>query len=338
MTPTEVGNIVYRILSGVVMCSVGGVTYYIRPPNIMSLYHSTEIYKNVLYEESFENSSIDIRTVNRLINNPNIDKEIEILRQRQDDVKVDMYNSYTDSTSIARLRNLLNMITDKLNTLYCDKHRYDHMTPGGIASSACSHFILSETIYCEDDTRLITGNYEDAEYTLIDKIMGAYLDSQLDAKKMREVARSDTWRSYWNINKENIFGKPALELTDEQRGLIGYSKLYDNVHESSDCPPQEIIDDDDMLDGWLIKKRRERERESNERALESKLAKHSNDTEVFLPASSKEDIKKIEALNTATAQMQRKQRDRIIQQRGQVSELEFPDVQIDILNKQSEGR
>lgn len=338
MSKTNISSAVYRLLSGIVTCKIGIDIFYIYPPSIDTLCRSVEIYKEVLYTESFQDGGPSINQLKNLIGSPDIDKQIAVLADRQDDIKIDMYDAYGNSKTLNTLRQTIRMVRSKLDVLYEVKHRYDHLTPEGIASSVRSQFLLVETIHNSKHEKLFSCSFDNADYIFLNRIMDAYVDAQLSHDTIRSVARSDTWRSYWNINKLEVFGRPPIELTDEQRALVGYSRLYDSIYESADCPPNDIIEDDDMLDGWLIKRRKERERDANEKALESKLAKHSNDTEVFLPASSKEDIKKIEELNTTTAKMQKKQRDRIIQQRGQVSELEFPDVQIDILNKQSEGR
>ena len=38
----------------------------------------------------------------------------------------------------------------------------------------------------------------------------------------------------------------------DQKNILILSRMYDNVQESLDCPADDIMQDDDMLDGWFI--------------------------------------------------------------------------------------
>jgi hypothetical protein len=71
------------------------------------------------------------------------------------------------------------------------------------------------------------------------------------------VARTDPWRGVWAARRAEagVFGKPACDLTDEQRSVVGWSLLYDGARECPDCPPDDVLTDDDAFDGWLIKRR-----------------------------------------------------------------------------------
>ena len=76
--------------------------------------------------------------------------------------------------------------------------------------------------------------------------------------------------------------------------LIGWSKLYDSVNEAHESPRNEVIKDDDALDGWLAKQRKEREKQQGQQNLGEK---HSSADEVFVMARSKEEIEEISSLN-----------------------------------------
>lgn len=62
-------------------------------------------------------------------------------------------------------------------------------------------------------------------------------------------------------------------MTINQRNLLTWSKIYDNVQESLECPSEKVIEDDDMLDGWFLVQKLERERERVERERESSSSK-----------------------------------------------------------------
>lgn len=76
--------------------------------------------------------------------------------------------------------------------------------------------------------------------------------------------------------------------------------MYDSIAESPESPSDEIILDDDMLDGWLIIQRRERELRTKQKAAEDVISneKIANSDEVFIVAKSEEDIQKLNHLTT----------------------------------------
>ena len=134
----------------------------------------------------------------------------------------------------------------------------------------------------------------------------------------------------WGASKTGIplFDIPATHLTENQKVLINWSRLYDNIYENMDCPSEEVIRDDDALDGWLIVQHRKREKEKNRNEMESKLSdKTRNAQEVFLVADSEEEMKKIYSLNDPAANRKRKQRLRKVDKDGDVDITEFSDVQ-----------
>jgi hypothetical protein len=47
--------------------------------------------------------------------------------------------------------------------------------------------------------------------------------------------------------------------------------MYDNVYESMECPPDEVIKDDDMLDGWFIQQHKDREKKLKEKSTDEKF-------------------------------------------------------------------
>ena len=122
-------------------------------------------------------------------------------------------------------------------------------------------------------------------------------------------------------------------MTKDQSLLCSFSILYDNVYESMECPSEEIINDDDCLDGWFIEQRRKHENEKKQQKVNNLLdkAKAKNAGEVFLIASNNEDIDTINSLNTNRSNQVKQERMNLLNQKGTVnSDLEFRDVQQDL--------
>jgi len=117
-----------------------------------------------------------------------------------------------------------------------------------------------------------------------------------------------------------------------------WSRMYDNVHESPDCPSEEVINDDDMLDGWFSIQASKRKDAIMESELESKLSnsKIANSQEIFLMADSKQDAENINQMNTHQARMIKKQRFNQLQKRGQMDQNQFQDERLKMGQKSHE--
>ena len=112
--------------------------------------------------------------------------------------------------------------------------------------------------------------------------------------------------------------------------------MYDNIAESPDSPSEDVLEDDDMLDGWLLIQRREREKDKKEKSVESVIGnqKISGADEVFVAAKSQEDIDRINQLNDMQAAIVREQRlSQIKSSDGGVKHQDLDDVKQDILQE-----
>jgi hypothetical protein len=106
--------------------------------------------------------------------------------------------------------------------------------------------------------------------------------------------------------------------------------MYDAVYESTDKPSDLVINDDDMLDGWFVTQRQKAKADAAEREVESLTGKLGNAQEVFLQASSIDDIERIKTLNNLNAQVIKKQRSDVIRQKGVAKDIDFLDKKLEI--------
>ena len=114
--------------------------------------------------------------------------------------------------------------------------------------------------------------------------------------------------------------------------------MYDNIQESLDCPSDDVINDDDMLDGWFVIQRKKQEKDRAESELESRVGneKISNSEEVFVMAQTPDDANSINRVNTFQSQMVKKERMEVIQSKGQARDLDFKDQQRKMTQKSNE--
>ena len=66
-----------------------------------------------------------------------------------------------------------------------------------------------------------------------------------------------------------------------------------------EAPSEEVINDDDMLDGWFIVQNRKREKDKKEKDVDSTLGANAGKDEVFVMArpEDKERLKSIKDMN-----------------------------------------
>ena len=119
--------------------------------------------------------------------------------------------------------------------------------------------------------------------------------------------------------------------------------MYDNIQESMDCPSDSVINDDDMLDGWFIIQNKKQDKERAESELESRVSndKISNSEEVFVFAETQQDVDAINSVNSYQAQMVKKERMEVLQQKGEAQDLDFRDQRLkmpQMSNEQFKGK
>ena len=188
----------------------------------------------------------------------------------------------------------------------------------------------------------LNGGLYDFSGITIDQVLSANNRAVLKESQIRELALNEPWKVAWymrDIQGYNLFFGEGRELSPDQKNLVIWSKMYDNVNESMDSPPDEVIQDHDMLDGWFVVQRKKREKEKAEKEFDGKLGndKISNSDEVFVMANSPKHREKIHDMNDFTAKMIKKQRSNTIAKKGDVGQDDFMDVRLEKRNASNES-
>lgn len=225
---------------------------------------------------------------------------------------------------------------DKYKELLLQRHAYDHLTCEGAAGMARTRYLLACSLIWPSGQPVLPSDAlwdnptAEGCSLLLENAFEAYLHAKLPDEQIREVARTEPWVGTWmtRASTGGVFGVPAVDLTDEQVRLQVWSQMYENICAHPECPPHEIIDDDDICDGWLILQRREREKKQKETRTENAVGneKIRNSEEVFIVAESAEDARLIESMNDEAAMRIKKQRDAEVRRKGQVQHVDLSDV------------
>ena len=139
-----------------------------------------------------------------------------------------------------------------------------------------------------------------------------------------------------------IMSKDKYEITFNQKHLIVWSQIYDNLQEATEPPTSDVIEDHDILDGWFIveaqKRKREQDKENFEKNTNSKI---SGANEVFLMANSEKEVADIYKMNDTEAKNIVDSRARQVAKAGkegkQLNHHEFADEVFDQKNRQRQA-
>lgn len=322
----------YRILQGRLRLPHHDPVFYIYEPCREIIEASFEIYDQAYQSAYFKGVYIKQELKEVLFNNelwsPDDDKQAEKIEKQIEELKLEAYKSYFKPKELSGIKANIRHF-EKLYSKFKSKfHILDHTSCEGVASFSRMLWIVSQTT--KDDN----GNLYDYEKFTLSQLLDYYNNNSIEQKTIRHIARSEPFRSMWNIAKKqsNVFGRAATDLTKDQLSLTNYSSMYDNVYESSDKPDDEVIKDDDCLDGWFINQDREFKKNKKQREVDSLLSnkKIANSDEIFIMAKDQETASKIYDINDPHSRNIIRARNEQIQKEGHLNFTKLHDVRQDI--------
>jgi len=221
----------------------------------------------------------------------------------------------------------------RVNDLQNTKQSYYTQTLEGYAESIKYEYIVINSVY-KGKKRVFAkfGSLQNS-YDHFSAIVNEINQYTISTPLYRSIARSDYWRSFWTIDKTNVFKGPVTLWTEEQRTLAGYSAMYDSIYEHPEHPIDSVINDDDMLDGWMIMQRREREKTKQQDTIVKSNSKLGKAQEVFVFTDNADAAREVMDMNSAEANLAIAQRSYSIDKTGSIAQGSLPDVQKELLHK-----
>jgi hypothetical protein len=159
---------------------------------------------------------------------------------------------------------------------------------------------------------------------LVNKIINdVYFSDKITEAVVRELARTDPWKTIWMCGNKSstIFNGPSGEWTDFQKALATWSIIYDNSMECSEPPDDDIVQNDYMFDGWLLKQVKKRKGEAK-----PPQGIDTNAQEIGIPVESVEDAKRVYNMNSGASKKVLRQRSQAIVSKGLTDIMDLPDV------------
>mgnify|MGYP006107059839 CR=1 FL=1 len=307
------------------------LTLYIHPVTKDQDYESQFIFSDVYKEALGQGSMVEEELLEMLQDqdlwNKTKEDRLEELNKEEDKYKKEVFESFFDTSGREEARRELNRGREETLSLLNDRHSYDHLTCNGIATFAKSIWVMENT------TKLSNGDPYEWEEIKPDRLLTEIRRDTISESQYRELARTTPWRNFWNCRKScsGVFDIPAIDLSTEQISLVSFSLMYDNIYQSTECPTDDIVEDNDAIDGWLILQREKQSKSQKEKLLEKLHSKHENSKDIFVKADDAEHAKRINNLNGNYAQHVKSSRVKQIKETdGELDHYRFNDIQKDI--------
>jgi hypothetical protein len=353
MEPFEREAITAKLLSGITFFKFQGKRYKIINPNPEQMSLAEELaaegclavsYKQLLSEEESKEFLHDKGIWTYQDEDLLVESESAL-----EDLKETLFKTIGNARALRSIRAKIKGTKDAIQEGMVRKYSMATMTfeyhrtaiKRQFMSAICTYNMQGDKMYSIED-------FHSSESSLAEAAYEARENDIITQEQMREVSRNEPWKSYWMVSKQNLFGNPSLNLfgpsrqdaviipssclNPYQRAMVGVCKMYDNAAQHPDCPEKNIIDDDDMFDGWMIFEHRKQEKEQKRKRIDA-LADQKGD-EIFVMSHSKKDAADIMSVNDETERQRLLQRFKQIRStEGSTQEAELLDVKMK-LNKQ----
>ena len=343
MNDAEIELLLYRILYGKLLFQYDGTEYELRSPDYKLKYKAQLLYNNIINDEKYNDWIREEQIENVLISlglwTKDTMKIIKDIEKKIDNAKVDLFKFASFSDKVKSLRKSLDQYRMQLNKIMNHKAEILSNTLEGYALSIKNEYIICNTLF-KNNNQVFYSNFSNNQnsYTYFNSLVTEINKYVIGISEFKNLARHQIWRSYWTYNKQNIFNCSVIDVTDDQKTLVNISRMYDSIYDHPECPSDNVIDDDDMLDGWMILQRRKNEQNKNQKKIDDLNPKLKNAQEVFLMANNQETAEEILSLNSQESMHKMNEKFAYVKAHGQANESELPDVRRDLMNKANEMR
>lgn len=330
--------LLHRILSGYLIFYYKQDKYELRKISNNLRYEADLLYESIISDEKYNDwirqENVDSILINLGLWTKDTVNIISKLEKSIDSLKVQLFENFLNSSNQNKIRNSLNSTRNSLDRIRSIKTEFIANTLEGYAASIKNEFIICNSLF-KSNKQVFEYDNTDKNATSLsyfNELVNEINKYNISILNFRKLARHYTWKSYWNIKNISMFPGTISEWTDDQRSLISFSQMYDSVYEHPECPDDKVIDDDDMLDGWMILQRKKIEKAKKQASVDSINPNLKNANEVFLFGQKSEEVEEILSLNSKESLNRIKEKINYINNTGSVSDSMLPDVRRQIMN------
>ena len=341
MNDADIELLLYRIFSGKLFFFYKNDKYELRSPSIDIRYEAQLLYQNIIHDEKYNDWLREENLEKILITlglwTMDTSTILKSLNKRVDDAKIALFQQRSLKDKTKENRKSLDQYNKQVSSILQKKQEMFSHTLEGYASAIKNEFTICNTLY-KNEIKVFDNDIQNDQnsYTLFNNLVHEINNHIIDTKQFKELARNSIWRMYWNCNKQNVFNGPSSDWTFDQRTLVSISRMYDNIYEHPESPEEEVVNDDDMLDGWMILERRKVESKKKQQKIDNLNPKLQNAQEVFLMASNAEETQDVLSLNSQESLRKLQQRSSYLEKEGTATDSQLPDIKMDLRARSAE--
>ena len=335
--------LVHRILSGKHIFSYQDDTYELRKPSLKlkleSDFMHQQAYADNLYSDFILLEDIPSLAIEIGLIGLNYKSVLTSLEKTLENDKVNYFQNFLDPQKKKRNKTKLDNTKKQLSKQLNYLHYLDYLSLEHFCDKIKNEFIIINTLYYYNTSQKVF-DYDNIDYYFFNQLMGEIANDMIDIETYKCIARNAYWKNFWSNNKHKLLDEPVNEWSDEQKTIFNISTMYDRVYEHPDCPVEDIINDDDALDGWMIHQKRENLKEKQTKGVDNMLPeKIRNSSEIFMMAQDKEQIENIRGFNSQESLAKFNSKINYIQSsKKPVQEAQLPDVQQAIMQQLNKGK
>lgn len=338
MHELNLDKLLYRILLGYYYIYIDDQAYKIVNPSIHIKYEAELLYERIIEENKYNtqwltDQEIELYLFTNKIWNKEQDAKLKTFEKSIEDTKIDIYKNFINVQFRKKLKNELKSLKNQLNSLLTKKTSMNYLGIKDHAISIKNEFIIRNCIYNKYDRLVFDPNEDDCSSSRLQIFVKEIVDNSINIDHIKQLARSDTWRS---IASACSIEKDIFTMSDDYKYLINLYKMYDNARQHPDAPSEDIINDDDALDGWFLVQHRKNKEEKKKNAISSKMDGKKIGQHNFIFASSEEEAKEIHEANSPNEKFFAEQLVKYAGENPGTKWEDIPIVQTQIQNELSE--
>lgn len=332
----------YSILNGYYYIVVNNKKYKVIYPSLEVKYMAEELYVEIMEGSKYDTEYLDNNQVDNILryqkiwNNDmqeRLDSCIKIIEQ----YKMELYKEYFNKEKRDQIRKILDGVRNTMEELSQIKHSMDYLKLEFFASSMKNQYIISQRILNTDGSQVFNEDYCYLDSRELSKFLKPIEEKTVTAKDLRDIVKSDTWSAY--TVQDKIFG-PSIDLNDDQRNLLALQRMYNNVRQHPECPSDEIIDDDDALDGWFLFQKDKQKKDKIKNSLLNKVrGKIKNHSDIFIFTQNDEERQAIWNMNNLEGKRTVKSIEKTMEERKgeKIAWQDIPIIRQQLIDEKSKG-
>jgi hypothetical protein len=332
----------YSILNGYYHIVVNNKKYKVIYPSLEVKYRGEELYVEIMEDSKYDTEYLDNDQLDNILRyqkiwNNDMQERLDSCTKIIEQYKMELYKEYFNGEKRDQIRKILDGVRSSMQELSEIKHSMDYLKLEFFASSMKNQYIISQRIFNLDGSQVFDEDYRSLDSRELSKFLKPIEEKTVTAKDLRDIVKGDAWSAY--TVQDKIFG-PSIDLNDDQRNLLALQRMYNNVRQHPECPSDEIIDDDDALDGWFLFQKDKQKKEKVKNSLLSKVrGKIKDHSSVFIFTQDEEERKAIWEMNDIEGKRTLKSIEKTMEERKgeRIAWQDIPVVKQQIIEEKSKG-